>query len=178
MSNPCFPPQKANACDVGNLADEARMMEMRWREAMTMAQEQQSAFQEWTQRAESAKKEWEEKQKQHRVAQQLQQQREKQWERAMKTATNDLEAIRKEYREISQKVDAVASKMSAAEECVQRLHECNPRESDVGGMDGSRGPPPRAPRQPQEMTSFPAAPYGGANPCPPPFMQSRPPFPS
>ena len=131
--------------NVGGLAGETQVTEMRWREAMRMAQEHQSVFQEWTQKAECAKKEMEEKQKQYHLAIKLQQQRERQWERAMKTATDDLEALRSEFRDVSQKAERVAKKLEAREECVKRLHECNPK---------NECEQPMQPAIPPQMSSF------------------------
>ena len=155
--NPSFPPFRNNGCDVGSLLDETKMMEMRWHEARGLAQEQHSTYQEMTQRADKAKKEWDEKQKQYQIALQLQRQREKQWDKAMKTATSDLDAIRQEYREMTVRAEQVAKKLNAAEECVTRLQECNPRElkpcrqSPRRVFDGpfSR-PPPHPPSNPYQ----------------------------
>lgn len=141
---PQVPPQ--SACHNGVTKDEARITEMRWREAMTMAKEQQSSFQEWTERAECAKNEWNEKQNQQKEALQLQHKREKQWETAMKTATNDLEAIRSEYQKISQKVEKVAKRLQAGEKCVQLLNECNPKEKGEASV---------SPQEPPKGMSYP-----------------------
>ena len=126
--------------DPNELFAEAQYMEAQWREAMAMAQEQQSAFQEWTQRAETAKKQWEEKKLQQRVAVQLHQQRTKQWENAMSKANTDLERLQREHREVSANLTRISRGMNAAEECMLRLRECNPNNQPCPALAGQEPP--------------------------------------